>query len=63
MALQTANIETEISKIQALINMGEGKITKAIKSLDKLKKNQLMLTDKQKQLHAAKVNISKFNKV
>jgi len=62
MALPTANIETEISKIQALINMGEGKITKAIKNLDKLKKSQLILTNKQKQLQAAKVNISKFNK-
>lgn len=62
MPIQTNDIDTEITNIQLKINAGEQKITKAIKSLEKLRNNQLKLVNKQKQLQAAKFNISKFNK-
>ena len=41
--------------------MRDGKITKAILALDKLKKDQLRDVKKHKQLQAAKINLKKFN--
>lgn len=62
MALKTAEIDKEIKKFTSLRNMNDGKITKAILSIDKLKKNQSGVIDKLKQLQTAKFNLSKFNK-
>ena len=62
MTLELSKIDTEIAKLQSVINMRDGRITKAIKNLDKLKKDQQKSVEKQKSLQAAKVNISKFNK-
>ena len=62
MALKTAEIDKEIKKLTSLRNMNDGKITKAVLNIDKLKKNQSDVVDKLKQLQVAKVNLTKFNK-
>ena len=62
MALKTSEIDKEIKKLTSLRNMNDGKITKAILNIDKLKANQSDVVDKLKQLQVAKVNLTKFNK-
>ncbi len=62
MAISIAEIETEITKIQAKINTVAGKITTALTALDKLKATQVKLAKKQGQLQAAKIRITNFNK-
>ncbi len=62
MAINIAEIETEIAKIQTQTNTVAGKITTALTALDKLKATQKKLIKKQGQLQAAKIRIANFNK-